>query len=126
MSDATYKVALSRAANSFYDPESGCNLFKSSPVFAFNHPPTADIKSAVKGGRLVDVNGNIFDAKLEKEKLDQAIANRELKSKSASQTDEDLAKKEAEAVEKVTKAAAKKKDTADVEVTEAEKPSKKK
>lgn len=46
--------------NSFYDPDCGANLFKSSPVYQFDHKPTAAIISAVKSGTLVDMVGNIM------------------------------------------------------------------
>jgi hypothetical protein len=54
-----HAVALSMMANSFYDPDCGANLFKSSPVYQFNHKPTQSIVSAIKGGSLVDLVGNI-------------------------------------------------------------------
>lgn len=55
-----YAVGLAPLKNSFFDPESGCNLFRSTPVYAFNHPPTRYIKDGVKYGSLVDLVGNVL------------------------------------------------------------------
>lgn len=58
--DFKYVVKLGRTANSFYDADSsGCNLFRSNPYYAFNHEPTLAILNGVRGGRLIDVKGNI-------------------------------------------------------------------
>lgn len=60
--DFKYVVKLGRMTNSFYDAESkGCNLFRSNPYYAFNHEPTQAIRNGVKGGRLVDLKGNITE-----------------------------------------------------------------
>lgn len=55
-----HAVGLARMTNSFYDPDCGANLFKSSPVYQFNHQPTIAIKDAVKSGALIDIVGNIL------------------------------------------------------------------
>ena len=55
-----YAVGLSTMANSFYDPDCGANLFKSSPVYQFNHKITPSILSGVKSGTLIDIVGNII------------------------------------------------------------------
>lgn len=54
-----HAIGLSRRANSFFDPESGANLFKSSPVYRFRHKPTKVIMDAVASGRLYDINGTL-------------------------------------------------------------------
>lgn len=56
-----YAICLSMLANSFYDPECGANLFKSVPIYQFNHKPTRTIKESVASGRLIDLVGNILD-----------------------------------------------------------------
>lgn len=54
-----YVVRLGVMANSFYDPECRANLFKGSPYYYFNHQPTRAILTALRGGKLVDIKGNI-------------------------------------------------------------------
>lgn len=55
-----HAVGLAMMTNSFYDPDCGANLFKSSPIYQFNHRPTPNIVSAVKSGTLIDIVGNVL------------------------------------------------------------------
>lgn len=72
--DFKYVVRLGRMSNSFYDADSkGCNLFRSNPYYAFNHEPTVAIINGVKGGRLIDVKGNIVEEKTVSVQDDAAI-----------------------------------------------------
>ena len=57
--ETEYGVRLSVGASSFYDPESKCNLFLSTPFYLFNHAPTRAIIKGVQSGRLTDLKGNI-------------------------------------------------------------------
>lgn len=54
-----YAVQLSPLANSFYDPFSKANLFRTTPYYLFNHEPTEALLSGVKHGKLIDLKGNI-------------------------------------------------------------------
>lgn len=54
-----YAIGLDVSANSFYDPLSRINLFKSNPVIGFDIEPTKNIVEAVKAGTLIDLKGNI-------------------------------------------------------------------
>lgn len=59
-----HAVRLAMMTNSFYDPDCGANLFKSSPVYQFNHKPTQNIIDGVKGGSLIDITGNILEGEI--------------------------------------------------------------
>lgn len=59
-----YAVGLSITANSFFDPQCGANLFKSSPIYQFNHKPTDRILNAVKSGRLIDIKRNTTEVEV--------------------------------------------------------------
>jgi len=64
MAKKKYAVKLSIMVNSFFDPQSGCNLFRSTPIYAFDHVPTMNIKTGVKHGTLIDLIGNVLEDKV--------------------------------------------------------------
>ena len=115
-----YAVALSRMANSFYDPDCRCNLFKSTPVYHFNHPPTMTIKEAVKHGRLIDLVGNILDENAEKQAIAEANERARIMAAAEKQNEEDLAEKEAKAIA-AAKAKAAVKEESDVKEESSDK-----
>lgn len=95
-----YAVGLAPLQNSFFDPESGCNLFRSTPVYAFNHKPTRNLKDGVKLGSLIDMVGNILS--------DQEVVDKAMPSSA-----EDKANIEEKAASKVNAKNAKAKEKAD-------------
>lgn len=97
-----YAVALGPTANSFYDVYSKANMFKHTPYYFFNHEPTVAIKNAVKSGRLVDLKGNILEEKTGT--VDEAAIRKSVKAELESEMKAKLQAKEAELIEKYSKA----------------------
>lgn len=123
-----YAVKLSILANSFYDPFSKANLFKTQPYYLFNHEPTAAIKTAIKGGRLVDIKGNIElhdfvtgATELKEYTPDTEAIKAQLRVELESEIRAEIAAEEAEKAEKKAKAEAKEEAKAKAKAKDSDK-----